>query len=322
MPAGSDEENRAFLLSEQRVLTTVKSETGKTKSKFPLNYKDQSLGELTGKTGHKTLAAWAIDCVKRVLPYFEEQYPQDNRPRKAIETLRKWIRTGVFSMAVIRKAALDAHAAARETEEDSAARSAARAAGQAVATAHVPAHSIGAANYALQAVYRAANSSDAMAVVAKERDWQYRHLLALNEKSPASEMKPVLIAPCGMNCAICMAYLLRKKDKCPGCNGSDEHKTASCARCKIKNCPFFQDGNSSFCYDCGQFPCARLKHLDKRYRTKYGMSMVENLIFIRDRGIRAFIRNEQLRWTCPQCGGTICVHRGYCSTCGTPRPIK
>jgi hypothetical protein len=146
-------------------------------------YKDERIVELVGKTGHKTLAVWAIDCVERVLPYFDEKYPEDNRPRTALETLQTWINTGVFKMAVIRKAALDAHAAAREVGEDSAARSTARAAGQAVATAHVPTHAIGAAIYALQAIHRATNSSDADAAVAKERDWQYQHLVGLREKS-------------------------------------------------------------------------------------------------------------------------------------------
>lgn len=32
-----------------------------------------------------------------------------------------------------------------------------------------------------------------------------------------------LIAPCGMNCSICMAYL-REKNKCPGCRGNDIDK--------------------------------------------------------------------------------------------------
>jgi hypothetical protein len=84
-------------------------------------------------------------------------------------------------MAVIRKASLASHAAAREVGEDSPARSAARAAGQAVATAHVPTHSIGGSIYALQAIHRAANPADADAAVAKERDWQYQHLLELGE---------------------------------------------------------------------------------------------------------------------------------------------
>ncbi len=151
------------------------------KSKFSLTYKIEPLVELVSSIEHKTLAVWAIDCVERVLPYFEDRYPDDNRPHKAIEVLQAWIDTGVFSMAVIRKASLDSHAAAREVGEDNAARSAARAAGQAVATAHVPTHSIGAANYALQAVHRAAGDADADAAVASERDWQYRHLLELGE---------------------------------------------------------------------------------------------------------------------------------------------
>jgi hypothetical protein len=147
------------------------------KSKFSITHKEASTVELMRKTDHKTLAIWAIDCVERVMPYFEEKYPEDHRPRNAIEALQAWINTGVFKMADIRKAALTSHAAAREVGEDNAARSAARAAGQAVATAHVPAHSIGAAHYALQAIHRATNSSDADAAVAKERDWQLQHLL-------------------------------------------------------------------------------------------------------------------------------------------------
>ena len=149
------------------------------KAKFSLTRKDEEMLELVSKTDHKTLAIWAIDCAERVMPYFEEKYPQDHRPRQAIETLKTWIDTGVFKMAVIRKASLDSHAAARAVGEDNTARSAARAAGQAVATAHVPTHSIGAANYALQAIQRATTSSDADAAIAKERDWQYQHLLNL-----------------------------------------------------------------------------------------------------------------------------------------------
>ena len=151
------------------------------KSKFSLAQHKNHFVELVKKTDHKTLAIWAIDCVERVLPYFEENYPADHRPRQAIETLQTWINTGVFKMAVIRKASLTSHAAAREVGADNAARSAARAAGQAVATAHVPTHSIGAAIYALQAIHRATNSADADAAVTKERDWQYQHLLELGE---------------------------------------------------------------------------------------------------------------------------------------------
>lgn len=139
-------------------------------------YKDSATVELVSNTDQKVLAIWAIDCAERVMPYFEKQYPQDPRPRQALEALRAWIDTGVFQMAVIRKASLNAHAAARDVGADTAARSAARAAGQAVATAHVPLHALGAANYALQAIYRAASPADAAAALAQERAWQIQHL--------------------------------------------------------------------------------------------------------------------------------------------------
>lgn len=153
------------------------------RKKFSITHKDESMAALVSKTDHKTLAIWAIDCVERVMPYFEEKYPDDHRPRSALETLKTWINTGVFKMAVIRKASLDSHAAAREVGEDNAARSATRAAGQAVAAAHVSTHSYGGAIYAQQAIYRATNFSDADAAVAKERDWQYHRLLELGTTS-------------------------------------------------------------------------------------------------------------------------------------------
>jgi hypothetical protein len=156
-------------------------ETKKKQPKFSLNRKDGPMEALVKGTDKKTLAVWAIDCAERVLPYFEENYPEDHRPRDALVALRAWIATGEFRMADIRGASLASHAAAREVGEDTPARSAARATGQAVATAHVPTHSLGAANYALQAIYRSTNPADADAAIAKERNWQYHHLLELRD---------------------------------------------------------------------------------------------------------------------------------------------
>lgn len=145
---------------------------------------DEPIRELVSKSDHRTLGIWAADCAERVLPYFEEKYPEDNRPRKAIETLRIWVKTGAFKMSVIRGASLAAHAAARAVKEnDDAARSAARAAGQAVATAHVPTHAIGAAVYAATAIRDATGSIEE---TTKERNWQYQHLLNMNKTVGAS----------------------------------------------------------------------------------------------------------------------------------------
>ncbi len=133
-------------------------------------------------------------------------------------------------------------------------------------------------------------------------------------------IKAELIAPCGMNCAICMGHLLRDENICPGCRGDDVNKPGNCVRCVIANCDYLENSKSKYCSDkCEKFPCARLRSLDKRYRTKYDMSMLENLKHIEELGIRAFVRNEKVRWTCALCGGLICVHRGSCSNCGKDR---
>ncbi|WP_236886600.1 putative immunity protein [Dehalococcoides mccartyi] len=130
------------------------------------------------KADQRLLAIWAAECAERVLPFFEENYPGDDRPRKAIEILRDWIDTGVFSMAVIRKASLDAHAAAKGKEEKDAV-FAAHAAGQAVGTAHVVTHALGAALYSIRAV--GAHSADVNSWF-HEYDWQLERLANMLNK--------------------------------------------------------------------------------------------------------------------------------------------
>jgi hypothetical protein len=127
--------------------------------------------------------------------------------------------------------------------------------------------------------------------------------------------KTNLIAPCGMNCGICLAYL-REKNHCHGCRELDKNKKPTRWKCVIKNCKIIKNNNWKFCSDkCGEFPCKRMKSLDKRYRTKYDMSMLENLGYIKKNGIRKLVKKEEKRWRCPKCGGVICVHRKKCSSC-------
>ena len=122
----------------------------------------------------RLLARWAADCAERALPFFRERRPQDDRPRRALETARAWAR-GEVSAGAARAAALEAHAAARAAAGDDAAEAAARAAGHAVATAHMADHARVAAAYALRAV-QAADGADRLARADRERLWQQEHL--------------------------------------------------------------------------------------------------------------------------------------------------
>jgi len=127
-----------------------------------------------------------------------------------------------------------------------------------------------------------------------------------------------LIAPCGMNCGLCIGYH-REKNKCAGCRSTSLNKPNHCINCSIKNCVMLPAVKSKFCFSCPKYPCSLIKNLDKRYRNKYGMSMIENLNSIKESGIRNFIKNEKQKWTCSKCGNIICVHRELCIMCGNKR---
>jgi hypothetical protein len=109
-----------------------------------------------------------------------------------------------------------------------------------------------------------------------------------------------LIASCGMNCGVCRAYL-REKNHCPGCNYGPEMK--SCLHCFIRQC---DKRKGDFCFSCAEFPCQKLKHLDKRYRTKYDMSEIGNLENIRDNGIEKFVESQEKKYISFR--GIKCVH--------------
>ena len=129
-------------------------------------------------------------------------------------------------------------------------------------------------------------------------------------------MKPELIAPCGMNCALCVAYFgynmngRKRKVACVGCRPRNK----GCAFVK-KQCKLLTRNEVEFCFECSDFPCEQLKKLDRRYRKRYKMSMIENLNFIKEQGMEEFLEQQTEKYKCPACGETICVHNGVCYGC-------
>ncbi|HTY81286.1 MAG TPA: DUF3795 domain-containing protein [Dehalococcoidales bacterium] len=133
-------------------------------------------------------------------------------------------------------------------------------------------------------------------------------------------MEEKLIGLCGMNCEVCEEYLAGKQDV-----NSKGLKQKYCAGCKAKqgkecvftkNCQALREGSVKYCSECGGFPCTRLQQLDKRYRSYYHMSMIENLHHMKMHGMQGLLEREEKKWRCPKCGGTICCHNGICYTCG------
>lgn len=129
-------------------------------------------------------------------------------------------------------------------------------------------------------------------------------------------MKRELVAPCGMNCVICKFHY-RKKNTCPSCRELDKKTPETRFNCIIRECKILKDRKLEYCSDkCDNFPCKRLISLDKRYRTKYHMSMLENLDFIKENKIKSFLEKEKEKWTCSECSGIVTCHGGMCLQCG------
>ena len=114
-------------------------------------------------------------------------------------------------------------------------------------------------------------------------------------------MEKKLIAPCGMNCGLCLHYL-RASNKCGGCFSGRE-VNGKCIKCGIKLC---KNRNGEYCFNCDKYPCERLQRLDKRYKERYSMSEIENLEIIKKRGINYLLKLEKKRWV--NLDGTYCVH--------------
>jgi hypothetical protein len=82
-------------------------------------------------------------------------------------------------------------------------------------------------------------------------------------------------------------------------------------------CELLAANKIDFCFQCPRYPCDHLKKLDQRYRRCYGVSPIENLELIRDKGIQFFVRQQCKRHSCRNCGGMISVHNKKCFTCDT-----
>ena len=126
-------------------------------------------GGLLSDADHHLLALWAADCASHVLDLFERERPGDDRPRHAIELGRAWTR-GEVRMTDARSAGGHANAAARDLRGPP--RFAAYAAAQAALVAHVAAHDLGAAAYAIKAVWADAPAGNAVEAGRRECGWQ------------------------------------------------------------------------------------------------------------------------------------------------------
>lgn len=58
---------------------------------------------------------------------------------------------------------------------------------------------------------------------------------------------------CGLNCGLCT---MRLDGYCPGCGGGAGNQSCAIARCSLNH------GGVPYCYQCGEYPCARYERED------------------------------------------------------------
>lgn len=131
-------------------------------------------------------------------------------------------------------------------------------------------------------------------------------------KMPKENIDGIMFAPCGMNCMVCYKHCDVKKP-CAGCLPGDEGKPEHCRKCRIKDC--IREKNLTHCFACFQFPCKRIKNLEKSYNKRYQASLLENSEFVRQYGLEPFMQRQKEVYTCPKCGGIISIHDRACSEC-------
>ncbi len=127
------------------------------------------------------------------------------------------------------------------------------------------------------------------------------------------QIAPGMLAPCGVVCTACTAHLKQKKP-CGGCLGPEDALSGRCQSCDRKACA--KAKGLTWCFQCNEFPCKRIKTLDKSYRARYGISLVQNGLDAKEQGVAAFLAAQRQRWLCPACGGVVCQHDGVCRGCG------
>jgi hypothetical protein len=106
------------------------------------------------------------------------------------------------------------------------------------------------------------------------------------------------IGVCGLDCGLCPRFYTVGPSRCPGCGGpgfSDKHPSCSFITCCVKK------RGLEVCGQCEEFPCSKFKS-EAEYRqaplsSSYPpeRNTLSNLRFIREKGIDAFIRQQEKR---------------------------
>lgn len=126
-----------------------------------------------------------------------------------------------------------------------------------------------------------------------------------------------LVAPCGIYCGACPGY---HKGTCYGCRSNDTtQKRTGKWGCKIRRC-CVDEHKFDFCNRCTEFPCKLVIRFQKSHvgekRFRYREETVDNLLKIKDIGVENWLKEQQRKYYCPNCQGSVVFYLYECLSCG------
>lgn len=172
--------------------------------------------------------------------------------------------------------------------------------------------------------------------------------LANVEEKPVHKNNEGLAAACGTYCGACPAYLAKHNDDyikkkqqkefssepqkahngippsnwmdgllCDGCL-SGGRLAPHCQRCNIRLCALDKQKDAR-CANCEELPCQRITNLINMGNYRHRAEYLPNLEKIRRIGVQEWVKYEEERWRCPQCGLPLSWYDAECVGCGEPR---
>ena len=143
-----------------------------------------------------------------------------------------------------------------------------------------------------------------------------------------------LISKCGIYCGACYIYrafkdggrmldataqklgVPKNEIRCNGCSGPAEDLWRDCRKCEIASC--LREKVFGFCYECSQFEdcsCSGYERL-REFCSRRGENVREALLRIKAGDAVGWLDEQDRKWRCAACGGSLWWEQETCHHCG------
>lgn len=152
---------------------------------------------------------------------------------------------------------------------------------------------------------------------------------------------PDFASPCGLYCGVCAIHIADRDNNekfkerlvnlykggvtgkgtlpnsenlttadihCKGCLSDDLFM--HCKQCEIRDC--VQKKNYAGCHECSDFPC---QYIDDFSMTIGKKVILRSIPYIQEHGVEKWIKDEEARYFCPDCGNKVFRGATRCNRC-------